>query len=695
MWNLKSIKAENFLSYKEIEIGIKGKKTTLIHGINSDDEGAASNGSGKSSTIEMICFCLTGNSLRNVKNDELIRNSEKTASLTLVLENKVINKVLRIERKLTKGKPSDVALYENDVLRKDLKDLKPAETDKEILRQLEISYNDIINYYLISKEKYTSLLLSSDTQKKEVINRFSKADFIDPIFPKIDDDIKTQENIVAATKSDRAAIYSKIELLEEQIETLKNKDVDDEVQKEIDKLNLQRVLKDENILNKMELNKNNSLLIKNKKSELEALELDLTKVEDVEKIEEQIDLAKKQLIKKQSNFTDTVQKESKDAIVEIKDIIKIAEEEQLTVKRVILKLSTSIEKLKSIEAGEIECPKCKHTFLIGDGELSLEECKKLRIKEEKEKDGLLISLKDKNETIKESEELLLEFQKELKAAEKEFEESLILIKQSIQLKQDSIDLISKRKRDLNNSITDTESSITRLEKTVESNTEIIDQTKAQIESIKESIEEIKNRPNPTTKQIKELNVQIKDQEVKAVKVDKVLEADQKELDELVEWRVYFKKFKSFLANQSLVLIEQQANNFLKKMKSDNQIRIDGFRMLSTGKMKEEISIEISRDGLETERFGKFSGGEKAKVDLACVLSMQTLINSSCLNGGLDMLFCDEILESADEVAMNSIVTSLNGVDKTVFMIAHSQPNENIGCNKIVIEKKNQISQIIN
>lgn len=695
MWNLKHISAQNFLSYKEFSFDVKSKKTTLIYGKNLTDSGVSSNGSGKSSTLEILCFCLTGNSLRKVTNKELIRNGEKEAFLSITLENPVLKKTLRIERKLNLTKASDVSLYEDDKLREDLKDLKPSETDKEVLRQLEISYSDIVNYYLISKEKYTSLLLSSDTQKKEVINRFSKADYIDKVFPQLDTNIATQENSVNSFKNQIISANSKIELLQEQIQQAKDRDVKSEVESEIEKLNEEITSKQLSITNKEKSIAGLKVLMSDKEIELDTYSKQLSSDKNVSNLNLEIGELEKEILSKKDNFTNVVKKEAETNWREVRDLVREVKANCLSLESDVNKAEKTLSDLKKIEAGEIECPSCKHTFSLNDGEITLEDCKLLIVETEKEIETLTIDLNEQKATLTESQTLLEELAKDLEKLEEEFKTSIEVIQLKVEEKQSLVDSFEKENRVTKSKVANIESEIERYKRNIVADEESIAILENSIRTIEDQIKVIKNRPNPIVEEIKKLNSQIKELENSLLTINESLEAEQSKLDQLVKWKVNFKKFKSFLANQSLSLIEQQANSFLNKMKASSRIRIDGFRELASGKLKEEISIEVNRDSsLETESFGKFSGGEKAKIDLACILSMQTLINTSCINGGLDLLFCDEILESADDEAMSSIVSSLSNVDKTVFMIAHSQPNANIECEKVLVQKKNGVSELV-
>lgn len=693
MWNLKSIGATDFMSYKEVALDVKNNETTLIYGKNLTDRGVGSNGSGKSSLLEILCFSLTGNTLRKVKNKELVRNGEELATMTVELENPIINMTLRIERTIHEKKPSTVRLYENGVLREDLQDLKPSETDKVILAHLEIGYNDIINYYLISKEKYSSLLLSSDTQKKEVINRFSKADYIDAVFPEIKKDIVTQQNKVDTIGKAKDSCVTKIELLEEQIDELKKSDY--EVEKVVRIQQLEGVVKTkqgevETLRKAVYGIKDKLEAAEDKKKGLEKEKGELRTMEDYNIC---IDDLKIELKDKKDVFELNEINPIHNNIAEIDGVINDAKEKISELEGEKKESDAKIAKLEKIIIGEIECPKCSHTFLIGENELTLEEAKEQLELEKQIQEIAVEGIKEQEQVITESRELQDEFKKEVEKKTAEQGEIVQDLAKKIEDIEAERKETSEKSHQLKMDILDCDSVIKREGGDLEANGKAQERLKKEIEEYQNKITEVENEENPVKSQIKDKTAKIKEQEKELVEKDEEFTKEKEELEDLIEWESNFKRFKSFLANQSLGLIEQQSNHYLDKMKCDNRISIDGFRELANGKLKEEISIEVSRDGLTTESFGKFSGGEKAKVDLSCILAMQSLINTSCVHGGLNLLFCDEILESADEVAMNSIANSLKNVDKTVFIIAQSQPNAD--CNTLEVQKKDKISKIIN
>lgn len=115
--------------------------------------------------------------------------------------------------------------------------------------------------------------------------------------------------------------------------------------------------------------------------------------------------------------------------------------------------------------------------------------------------------------------------------------------------------------------------------------------------------------------------------------------------------------------------------------------------MKSGKVRDKISVSLLRDGVDCGSFEKFSAGERVRVELASILSMNQLTNLNCEDGkGLDLLIADEVLDSADEQGLASVFKALNQTQITSLVVSHGLTNEGYP-NKITITKSNGISSI--
>ena len=74
----------NFLSFGHAEIDLRDRGYTLIEGVNNNPlDGARSNGSGKSSIFNALCYALTGETIQGLTTNlnNIITNDDMSAEL--------------------------------------------------------------------------------------------------------------------------------------------------------------------------------------------------------------------------------------------------------------------------------------------------------------------------------------------------------------------------------------------------------------------------------------------------------------------------------------------------------------------------------------------------------------------------------------------------------------------------------------
>lgn len=683
MWFPVKLKIENLFSYESSEFDFRNNQLTLLLGSNKTDPNVMSNRSGKTSLLDCITISIIGEPLRDITKKEIVRNGESAGSTTLTLKNNVLNKELIIESQINATKSSKVLLWENGVLNDQLKDLEAKHTYQYIIKEIGISKDDLINYYLISKDSYQSFFLNGDTAKKEIINRFSKANLIDGVDPLITKDLKEIEVSLSDLNTQFSKNAGVLEHLEVELNDEKlNSSIEETRQKTIDALqekhDVAKKLCDElpdKIEAQEELITKQDELHKVEQEKLAELELEVKNkkidIETLEKVIQEIQVEERGVDDNYKPKFEEVQKK----ITECKNSIKENQEG-------IKECNKEIAQIDAVLAGQIECPKCDHKFILKDKEYNIESAL---------------------EALGEYREAKEEFETSISSLESDIEKFDLEINDlNIKLDKEK-EKFSKEKTKRKDQIKAIESDLTQLKKDVNTQS---DKTAKEDKTLKDLVRGLGELDGKSEYFIGEMNNCIsaiaKEKEKKyddptATHLEKIetLKSQQEELqsqiDEwietknlLTEWTIRFKQFKSFMANSSIASIEEMTNYFLQKMKTNLSVIINGYRELSNGKLKEEIETLVSRDGLNGERINKFSGEEKAEVNLAAILAFQKIINISSPSGGLNLLFIDEILESADQMALPAIVKALVDLEQTIFLITFIDMN--IDCSKLQSEK---------
>lgn len=82
---MKILKAtfQNFLTLSEACLELDDRGLLLITGKNDDDTSANSNGAGKSSLVDGICWALYGTTARDVSGDDVVNETAKKTAVYL------------------------------------------------------------------------------------------------------------------------------------------------------------------------------------------------------------------------------------------------------------------------------------------------------------------------------------------------------------------------------------------------------------------------------------------------------------------------------------------------------------------------------------------------------------------------------------------------------------------------------------
>lgn len=166
----KNIKLKNFVSFKNEEIDLdKYQGFINIFGANNSDDSAKSNGSGKSSLFNSICWCLTGQTIQGSKKVEnIFCSGETNVELNFVLDNKDYI-IIRSKN------PSNLKILSDgiDISGKGIRDTE--KIIRELLPDIETIISSVVILGQGLPNRFTN---NSPTGRKEVLEKLSKSDFM-------------------------------------------------------------------------------------------------------------------------------------------------------------------------------------------------------------------------------------------------------------------------------------------------------------------------------------------------------------------------------------------------------------------------------------------------------------------------------------------------------------------------------------
>lgn len=675
MWNPVRLKIKNLLTHIETEYVFQADKAVMISGINLDNINPRSNGSGKTTIGEGLSILITGDSFRQVTASKLVRNGEKFFEVEGEFYNTQTKDTLWLYRKIhSNTTPSQLKILFNGKLPvgvpeatgEDCIDIR--EGNKYILKLFGTESDDLFNYYMLSKDTYTPFLMSTDGAMKKVIDRFSNAKVIDPVFKLVKQDIESIDVEIIQLDKEKVKSETRIEGWQEEIRIFEKTDFEEEKNKLISQYKEEiEEIEEEN--SEFESNKK---LIFDSESELKKI------VKEAKKVVEDLKFDKETV----EGAINAFEKEK----IEVKLGLKIFEEKITKINSLISKrenqktlfIDIKSDLYKSIQ-GSVECPECTHEFCLEHEEFNVVEGKKQF--EEVQKD-----IQDIEKSI-----ILYRTQiSEIKNESKKVEEEVKIIQEKITVKES---LLKRVKITINNS----EQSISTAELNLSSKErqlKILQSTRTEnlkrIENIKERIVEEQERQ--FVDKVPQIQIKI-DEELKSIlQIEEKVEIKKSDKQSKVEQELKFKKFKTFLANKCVASIEGYTNFFLQKFKTNLQIKMSGYRELKDGTIKEEITCNVLREGVDEGELKKFSGGEKGEIILANIFALQNMINVNSEFGGLNLTWLDEILESVDYAGMVGIYDAVNQFKMCINIISHVK---DVGFeNEIFVKKENKVSEIV-
>lgn len=619
MWQPKNIKFTNLFSHVNSEYNFQAGKCVVIFGRNDTDRNLENNGAGKTTLFEAICIALTNDSLRGLKKESFINRDAEECEIDFVLYNPVMKMSLRIFRKFYRGnKPVRVEIYENG--KQNTQITSVLEANKRVLELIGVSREDLLRYYIISQDNHYTFFTASDGEKKEIMNRITSADRINPVIANIGLRLK-------------------------------------EIQAEFDDISGKI---DESVIRR-------GILEEQRKEALVTVD----NSEEIKEYESKIFTTQK-MIKGNEDDMSVLKKQIEDLltqreVVKVPDVTKLKEKQKVVVseiRRLENELSDSEKMRRKLQVeldSAVTCPECGAEFILkSDADLSPEEIR---------------------ETMKSLQGIVKELKAELSQQEQQ-KKALSEKIDKAQGMQELLEMIDDKLR-----VRRRKMSMLKEENEVT--------LKKRIEKYEKEIENLKQDARDNTL-IAKLSAQIEECQKTEKELRKQIKPIEEELEMLKFWQFYIGKsgFQTYLANQSVKLIEGITNTYLRKFGVDISVLINGFKVLKSGEVREKIDVFVMNDGMNAEQFMAKSGGERGRITLAGILGIQHLINLSTQGRGLDLLLFDECFHGMDARGQENIIKIFEQMGITILVITQNVSESFNNENTLYVVKENGVSRYI-
>lgn len=639
------LRLKNFLSFGTLDHRFR-KEAVLIQGKNlTEIESKETNGAGKSTMEAAIAYAILSSPLKkkDVIDSSLISWGEEEAEIWLDIYCPIRQKTLNIHRTIRQKGSSLLDLRFNEQ-EGSIQYATVNDGNNFILDWIGISAEDLKSFYILNKENYKSFVACSNTEKLSLINRFIKAEELetsDDIIAEKIAPFRTQQE-EAKSKVDR--LDGQIQAYTEQLQAERERNLEAERESLIESIGRQIDSVVESFEQHEEgvtASKDHILALKN---EIKGTQARLKETEKVVVDLESIDYTKKRAEVKSRR--DAVGEDHARALQRRSQAVA----DQSDIEATIQKLTTILE-------GKVKCPSCGHEFSIADPRINLDEALADR---EECKEGLKTAIDE----VTKAKNVIDAVDARLKVVEEEM--------RAVDNEESSTIRSLRRARGV---VSDIQTEITRKEGQIRIEEDAIKRHEEALLSLEKQSEALENQ----MKQAESQKMETREAEIEELleatrkkrdKEQKALDKIEAQIAELTQWGIRMKEFRMSLACSQLKVIQDITNACLQRQKSELRVALDGFKYNKKGQAKSEITLLVINGEGEQKSFWSFSGGERARVEIALIQAFQEMINGTNPWGGLNFLMIDEVLEGTDPLGLALLIKSLEEVKYPIYIISH-------------------------
>ena len=211
---------EGFMSWGEVDLPLDGQGLVAVQGVNQDTECASSNGSGKSSLLESVAWCLFDRTFRGAGKDDVVRSGSRGVKVVVTLScGGEDYEVSRYRKYPVLG--TGVSLRKVSGVPVDLSCTTAAETNKKILAELGLSWDIFCLTTFFGQglvDRFTAL---PDSEKKRLFESILGLDAYDELRTRVAATRKAEGLEIQGLSSKQSHLESLVETTEGMLQSAK------------------------------------------------------------------------------------------------------------------------------------------------------------------------------------------------------------------------------------------------------------------------------------------------------------------------------------------------------------------------------------------------------------------------------------------------------------------------------------------
>ena len=633
---------QNFLTIGEVEIDLSDRGLVLIQGENIDDSSAKSNGSGKSSIVDGLCWVAFGVTARGITGDFVVnRTAKKNCSGVVHIEDE--GNFYRVSRHRKHATHKNALLVEkidaSGAVLADMTKGTDKETQEVVNTILGCSYEVFTASIYAGQEKMPDLPAMTDKFLKVLIEEAAGVQVLEQAHDIAKAKLKTQKLHMDEVSGKVDIAQSKINIIKTNLTNEQEKEKSfDETKRDRVKAKLAGVLEEQKAIKEIQAQKDkfDQAKLVGRKEQLTELIKHATQINADAQLKRDAWLAASHKESLAQNNFNSKANEVRRQVAEIKSIDGL------------------------VGTG---CKECGKTICGHD----IEDARKA-------KKATAESLNADAKLLKAEYATAIETTKELK---KEADDANLKIVNIFELTNEI--------RDIDVSLNTLASIDTKIET-----------HNRNIDSIKKQANEMYVEANPFTASVKSYAEQLKkhEQEHSELEIELLKATDSVELHTAAVGVYGAGGVRAHILDTVTPFLNDRTRDYLGAL-SDGNIHATWttLTMSAKGELKEKFSIAVTND-TGADLFAGLSGGEKRKVRLATALALQDLVSSRATKP-IQLFIGDEIDDALDDAGIERLMSVLERKARergTVLVISHNELRDYID-QVIVVHKKGGQSSV--
>lgn len=642
-----SVGISNFMALESAQLKLDDRGLVLVQGENKGDPSATSNGAGKSSIADAICWCLWATTARDEKGDAVVNRFRKGGT-SVILEIESDGRLYRIERyRKHKTEKSKLRVFiDNEASGAPFADETELTkgTDAETQRVVERIVGctaDVFNAAVYAgQEKMPDIPKMTDKEIKGLIEQAAGIETLNKAY----EIALSQVRVATAEFED---LRDKVERRRERVSDLDDQIAEAEAEKDDWEAQRQGRLK-------AEKKKARDKLLEAKMIDADAVAKKRAAAEKArDKAQKEIDgvsaeIEEERRLSAEASKTDRIEAAAKDHVCDIQKELARAERRLETV---------------GDQVGE-PCSECGKPHTEDDVE-------PLRIRA--------------REQVAVAKDNLAEATKELEKASQSAERARNALKSYRDSMTDTAQASELVKRHSDE--------IHRFDEMLRDRKTMLSEARR----FKERCEEIAAEENPHVGAIRRAGVRREESQADLEKHEKALTVAKRTLavKEQIA-KVYGPAgVRAHILDTVTPFLNERTSTYLTVLSDGNITALwSTISKTAKGELRDKFKIEVANsNGAST--FGGLSGGEKRKVRVACALALQDLVASRA-SKPIDLWIGDEIDDALDPAGLERLMQILEGKARergTVLVVSHSDLKDWIR-DVVTVVKKGPTSTVL-